>query len=285
MSHSPDVERRTVAADSPFDVLIVRPKPREGAVPAVMVLHDITGNERDIVASLATVAARGYLAVAPLMFTAGTNKIRCIAATMRSLALRRGPTFDVLDLTRAEILDDPECNGELAVLGFCMGGGFALLEADHRYVAAASFYGYLTAYRSMPDRPCPVVASFGGRDPLLPLGERRLRSILDARHVDHDVKTYPAVGHSFANRIDGVPEALLRVTGFGYDEDASVDAWNRVFTFLSDRFTTTPKPDDTGEVSSPAGLSVDERRTATAENEHTTARSADGDGDGDGDGE
>ncbi|WP_052683964.1 dienelactone hydrolase family protein [Rhodococcus sp. B7740] len=237
MPHPVAIERRTIAEGHPFESLTARPSTHAAPTAAVMVVHDITGSESDIVESLRIVAQQGYLAVAPLLYTGGGSKLTCMVATMRSLAMRRGPAFEVIELTRTAILDDALCNGEVAIVGFCMGGGFALLEADRRYVAAAAFYGYLTSYKSISEQSCPVVASFGSRDPLLPRGEHRLRRALDSRGVESDIKTYPGVGHGFANHIDLVPEKLLRITGFGYNQAAATDAWTRVFEFLSARFS------------------------------------------------
>ena len=219
------------------EALMARPADSDGPLPAVLVVHDITGAEDDIVRTLRIVADHGYLALAPLLFTAGTNRAACIVSTMRSLVSGRGPVFAILESARRRLASDPLSTGEVAIVGFCMGGGFALLEGDARYVAAAPFYGSLTTYRAVMADTCPVVASFGARDPLIPFGESRLRRVLDKHKIPSDIKTYSGVGHSFANRIDSVPDAVLRVVGMHYDEDAASDAWARVFAFLDARFS------------------------------------------------
>ncbi|BDH55105.1 dienelactone hydrolase family protein [Tsukamurella sp. PLM1] len=208
----------------------------DGAAPSVLLVHDITGAEPDIERNLRIVAEAGYLAMAPLMFTAGRNRLGCIVSTMRSLATGTGPAFAVLERARGVLASDARSTGEVAITGFCMGGGFALLEGDARYVAAAPFYGSLTTYRAVTAETCPVVGSFGARDPFIPFGERRLRRVLDRHGIPSDLKTYPGVGHSFANRIEIAPDAVLRVTGLAYDADASADAWSRVFAFFEARF-------------------------------------------------
>ncbi|MGV9827565.1 MULTISPECIES: dienelactone hydrolase family protein [unclassified Gordonia (in: high G+C Gram-positive bacteria)] len=84
------------------------------------------------------------------------------------------------------------------------------------------------------------MASFGSRDVFVPQGERRLNRKLDKYGIEHDTKTYPGIGHSFANHLDDqVPPALVRIVGMSYDAEASADAWLRVFAFLAARFAET----------------------------------------------
>ena len=54
--------------------------------------------------------------------------------------------------------------------------------------------------------------------------------------VQHDVKIYPEVGHSYMNDLgDGVLAALMRRTPMhaGYDEQASEDSWRRMLDFFA----------------------------------------------------
>ncbi|WP_267617300.1 dienelactone hydrolase family protein [Gordonia bronchialis] len=237
MTSSVTVERITIDAEpDSFDALIARPAEPSGPRPSVLLVHDATGDEVDTERNLRIVAGQGYLALAPLLFTTGPNKLGCIVSAMRSLAVGHGPAFAILERARVTLADDAQSTGDVAIVGFCMGGGFALLEGDARYVAAAPFYGSLTSYRRVRADTCPVVASFGQRDPLLPFGERRLRRVLDKHGITSDIKTYPGVGHSFANQIDAVPDRVLRIAGMHYDADVSADAWDRVFAFFAARF-------------------------------------------------
>ncbi|MGV0800007.1 dienelactone hydrolase family protein, partial [Mycolicibacterium elephantis] len=53
-----------------------------------------------------------------------------------------------------------------------------------------------------------------------------------AKNIPADIKVYPDAGHSFANKLPGQP--LMRITGFGYNEAATEDAWRRVFAFFAE---------------------------------------------------
>src|SRR5699024_11791862 len=58
----------------------------------------------------------------------------------------------------------------------------------------------------------------------------RLQRAADHHGLTTDIKVYPEAGHSFANELPAQP--LLRIAGFGYNAEATEDAWARVFAFF-----------------------------------------------------
>jgi carboxymethylenebutenolidase len=220
---------KITAPNGPLEAMVSVPD-GSGPWPGVVVVHDAIGYSPDNRRTTARISAEGYVTITPNLFSRG--RVRCITSAFRSLFTRTGPTVDDILAAREHLLGMPECSGPVGIVGFCMGGQFALLLSPRGFAASAPFYGtpLPRGLDEALDASCPVVASFGRRDPLGIGAGERLTKVVEARNITADVKVYPDVGHSFANQLPAQP--LLRITGFGYDEAATEDAWSRVFAFF-----------------------------------------------------
>jgi carboxymethylenebutenolidase len=220
------------APDGPIDALLNLP-PGEGPWPGVVVIHDAVGYARDKEAINDRIARAGYVAITPNLYARG-GRIRCITRVMRELAAQQGRALDDIVAARAHLQALPECSGRVGIAGFCMGGRFAIVMSPKGFGASAPFYGTPLPdnLSEVLDGACPIVASFGGRDPLGRRAPDKLREVTAAKQITTDIKVYPGAGHSFANALPAQP--LLRITGFGYDEAATEDAWSRVFAFFGE---------------------------------------------------
>ncbi|MDE0350455.1 MAG: dienelactone hydrolase family protein, partial [Gammaproteobacteria bacterium] len=99
----------------------------------------------------------------------------------------------------------------MAVAGFCMGGGFAILYAARAPIgAAADFYGAVPEERGALEGICPVVGAYGGRDRVFGGHAERLRGHLEKLGVEHEITTYPDAGHSFMSRYGRLQSLLVR---------------------------------------------------------------------------
>jgi carboxymethylenebutenolidase len=215
-----------------LDAHLAVPAVGTGPWPAVVVLHEAFGLTDDTRQQADRLAAAGYLAVAPNLFTAGG--VRCLRSTFSTLTAGRGPAFEDIEATRRFAAEHPQSTGTVGVLGFCMGGGFALVAATRGFDAAAPNYGRLPQDAAEVLRgACPVVASYGGRDRTLRGAAGRLERVLADAGVDHDVHEYPDAGHSFLNRHTGPLTVLERVAGFGYHQPSAEDAWRRILVFFA----------------------------------------------------
>jgi carboxymethylenebutenolidase len=208
----------------------------EGPHAGVVVIQDILGLSDDIRAQADLLAAAGYLALAPDLY-AGRGPT-CVIATVRASRSGQGRAYQEIEAARNFLTAREDCTGRIGIIGFCMGGGFALMCAPSGdYHAAAVNYGEVPPDASQRMRgACPVVASYGRRDPGLRGRAERLEAALTAVGVAHDVKEYPGAGHSFMNRVNAGPllTPLLRVAGVGYDHACAEDAWRRILSFFSE---------------------------------------------------
>jgi carboxymethylenebutenolidase len=228
------------APDGPIDALLDIPRGK-GSWPGVVVIHDAVGYGPDNELISQRIAQAGYLAITPNMYARG-GRARCITRVMRELLTKRGRALDDILAARDHLQSMPECSGRVGIAGFCMGGGFALIMSPKGFGASAPFYGTpLPRNLSQTlDGACPIVASFGSRDPLGIGAPKKLREVTAARQITADIKAYPGAGHSFANELPAQP--LLRIAGFGYNRAAADDAWSRVFAFFGEHLaagTTT----------------------------------------------
>src|SRR5882757_1892577 len=111
-----------------------------GPRPGVIVIQDAFGLTRAIREHADRLASYGYLTVDPNIYTRG-GMLRCVRATFRSLFNGRGQAYDDIERSRGWLLQRDDCSGRVGVIGFCMGGGFALMTANRGFDVSASNYG------------------------------------------------------------------------------------------------------------------------------------------------
>ena len=207
-----------------------------GPWPGVVVIQDAFGLTDDIREQADRLAAGGYLAFAPDLYSG--RGVRCVIATLKQSRSGYGPAYEDIEAARQWLVARDDCTGRVGIIGFCMGGGFALLSAP-RYDFAAASVNYGEVPKDAVERlrgTCPIVGSYGRRDRSLRGRPERLRAALTELNVPHDVKEYPDAGHSFMNRFNTGPllVPLVRVAGFDYHHPSAEDAWRRIFAFFDD---------------------------------------------------
>jgi carboxymethylenebutenolidase len=229
-----DGDVTTIEIDTPagpIDALLDVPD-GPGPWPGVVIIHDAIGYGPDKESINRRVAAAGYVALTPNLFARG-GWARCMTKVMRDVLTKQGRALDDVLAARDHLKALPETTDRVGIAGFCMGGQFALVMSPKGFDASAPFYGapLPRELSETLDGACPIVASYGSRDPIGIGAPKKLQRVLDQKGITNDVKAYKA-GHSFANKLPAQP--LLRITGFGYNEAATEDAWARVFSFFGE---------------------------------------------------
>jgi len=207
-----------------------------GKRPGMIVVHEIFGLNDDIRRITGRFADLGFVALAPDLFDTGGVRALCVLRTFQALRRGDGLAFADLEAARTWLAARPEVDPtRTGVVGFCMGGGFALLYAVRAPLGAAGvFYGQVPSTAAELRGVCPVVAGYGGRDKLFAAHGRRLETHLQELGVSHDVRMYPEAGHSFMSQHTGVM-ATLGAWGpmaVGFDPQAEADSWERMAAFF-----------------------------------------------------
>jgi carboxymethylenebutenolidase len=204
---------------------LVQPE-KQGTYGAVIVVHEWWGMNDWVKEQTQKLAALGYVALAVDLYNGKS-------ATDPSEAheLSRGLAQDraVRDIQAAYDYLGAQKNvnkDRIAIIGWCMGGGYA---ADFA-VKQPHLAGVVINYGALPSDPndvqqigAPVLGNFGADDKgITPTDVNQFQDYLKKLGHYVDVKIYPGAGHAFEN-----PNNTN-----GYRPQAAADAWARTVAFL-----------------------------------------------------
>jgi carboxymethylenebutenolidase len=232
-----EVERITLIGDDGAEVPAIHARP-EGMPRAGLVVHPDVGGLRplfdDICRRLAT---HGFAVLSTEPFA----RLHAAGVDLSDITARMARVRDlddviqIGDLTRAAdrlVVDDDV--SEVSVLGFCMGGMYALkAAATDRFDRAVSFYGMVRVPENWQSPGqhdpldtatdvCPTLAIFAEQDAFVPLADVDALRAAWAGRSDCEIVVYPGAEHGFAHDPD---RPIHRA-------DDTADAWSRTLAFL-----------------------------------------------------
>lgn len=207
-----------------YDAYLARPTQGEN-LPCVIVLHEVFGLNDNIRSIARRFANEGYVALAVDMFSKESNRTFCLMKTLVGGLLNSLKTSHMkgLDGAVSFLQAHPQVNSEqVGIIGFCMGGGYALAFAIHSQKVKASsvFYGANPRPLGAAIEACPIVGSYPDKDFTTGAG-RKLDVLLTEHNRPHDIKIYPNTSHSFFND-QAKP----------YNPAAAADSWQRTLDFF-----------------------------------------------------
>ncbi len=213
----------------------------KGPWPGVIMVHEVFGIDENMRAQMNRLTESGYVVLMPNLYSRGGAR-KCLTATFRALAAGTGQAFEDIQAAKQQLQSRNDVTDKIGVIGFCMGGGFALLLANRGYDAATSNYGMLPSdMETALAGACPILGNYGGKDAQLKGAKQKLDETLTKLNVVHDIKEYAQAGHAFMNPKQGGGPffgTLLRVTGAKPNPEAAKDAWSRIDTFFQEHLKT-----------------------------------------------
>lgn len=198
-----------------------------GSYPGVIVVQEWWGLTDHIRSICDRLAHEGFVAIAPDLYHGKTTTDPNLAGAWMA-ALDKEDAIGILQGAIHFLQEkEPLYAEHIGVVGFCMGGGLALLLACRTISlkAAIPFYGDLPdPVEQIKNIRCPVLFFAGGKDRWINAEKvERLKQVFQQYGVQGEVRVYPDADHAFFN--DTRPEV--------YNPAAAQDAWMRAIGLLS----------------------------------------------------
>ena len=201
----------------------------EGAGPGLVVIQEWWGLVPHVKDVCDRFAAEGFTALAPDLYR-GRSTTEPDEAGKLMMAMNIGEAAKDMSGAVDYLQASDAVRGDgVGVVGYCMGGGLALVLACHRpdaVRACVPYYGLIPWEGAQPDWSqlrAHVQGHYAGKDEFFtPDKARALEETLRGHGVDVEFFVYRDADHAFFT--DDRPEV--------YDPDAAGEAWSRTLSFL-----------------------------------------------------
>jgi carboxymethylenebutenolidase len=205
-----------------------------GKYPGLIVIQEFWGVNDHIKDITQRLANEGFVALAVDLYDGRIARSPQEAMQMLQSLDQKATLGKLVDAVEA-LKGDPQAAGKVGVIGFCMGGFYALLLAANNsdISAAAPFYGRVPPTETLEKITAPVLYVYAGKDDHIPVSEpNRMLGVLQKKGVPAELKIYPEAHHAFMN--DSRKEV--------YKADDAADAWKRAVSFLRQHLTAQANP-------------------------------------------
>ncbi|MDP6429841.1 MAG: dienelactone hydrolase family protein [Rhodospirillales bacterium] len=225
-------ENTTVPASGGGNIPTYISTPESGGGPGVVIIPSIMGVASDIVDWADRLAAEGFVVSAtdPFWRDEDAGNLEGQENARERGHARMGRVDQDQNMSDLEaLLDDlkarPECNGKVAVMGFCFGGSYAFLGAA-RLGTGAGIAFHSGKISHLLDEAgnvnCPLSYHWGDDDAAAPMDEIEKVQAVFASMENAEVTVYPGGKHGFMQPTN--PPA--------YDEAIATASWNRALEIL-----------------------------------------------------
>jgi carboxymethylenebutenolidase len=213
--------------ETAISAYLTRPKGNDGH-PAVLVIHEWDGIKEHIRDVARRLAKAGYVALAPdlLSRSGGTSSFSTQEAAIaagRKLddeMITKDLTGGINYLKRQSFVRA----NRIGVIGFCWGGGKALLFTTRSKDLSASVIYYGSNPSNLEDVKnisAPVLGQYGGADERITSAVPKLDDAMKKYGKSFEYKVYPGAPHAFNSDVSP-----------SYREDAAKEAWSRTLEFF-----------------------------------------------------
>jgi carboxymethylenebutenolidase len=200
--------------------------PGDGPFPALIVIHEWWGLNDWIRYNADAFANKGYAALAIDLYRGKSTKNSDEAhELMRGLPPDR-VTKDI-QTAYSFLQNNPKVDkNRIGVIGWCMGGGYALQAATTlpKLKAVVMNYGSLLSNpENVKKISCPLLGIFGETDRGIPIMDvQNFKTALKESKKESEIIIYRNVGHAFMNPNNKD----------GYNHEITERAWREIFAFL-----------------------------------------------------
>ena len=229
-SNDPRLKSETINYDSPKGGLKMKGllsilKDTTEKVPGVIVVHENRGLNPYIEDVNRRVALEGFISLAPDALSPlggypGNDD------DGREMQKKRSQTEMLEDFIAAYhyLKSHEDCNGKVAVVGFCFGGWISNMMAVRLpdLAGAVPYYGRQPEQEDAAKIKAPLLLQYADLDKRVNEGWPAFETILKENEIEHEAYFYPDVNHGFHNN-----------TTPRYDEAAADLSWERTLAFFN----------------------------------------------------